>query len=244
MPYAGVMNTVKPATRGYHHGDLRNACMRCALALLEEGGLESVTLRAVAERAGVSRSAPYRHFPTKRALLAAAAAAGFRGLHTAITEARDNAGDDPRARLMAGCAAYARFGTAHPHLYRLMFAGDFDEGPLFDNRPAAEDAEFPELIEAGNETYDLLVEELTEAQQQGVLRPREPRTQALAVWSMMHGVMSLYLDNRTSYGHHETAALEAVLKGVLEIAFEGLAIPAPADPAVPRAREREPGKDE
>lgn len=210
---------------GYHHGDLHNACVRCALDLLEEEGLEAATLRAVAERAGVSRSAPYRHFPTKRALLAAAAAEGFRRMNAAIVKARDGAGDDPRARLIAGCTAYARFGAGHPHLYRLMFAGDFCEGPLFDNRLEAEDSEFPELIEAGNDAYDTLVEGLAEAQAQGALRPREPRTQALAVWSMMHGVMSLYLDNRTAYGHHETAALEAVLQEVLAIAFEGLAKP-------------------
>lgn len=219
------MNATILAQRSYHHGDLRNACVRSALELLEEGGLDAITLRAVAERAGVSRSAPYRHFPTKRALLAAAAAAGFRHMNAAIIEARDGTGDDPRARLTAGCIAYARFGVGHSHLYRLMFAGDFCEGPLFDHRTPVEESEFPELIEAGNEAYDSLVEGLAEAQAQGALRAREPRSQALAIWAMMHGVMSLYLDNRTGYGHHEAAALEGVLQGVLAIAFEGLAAP-------------------
>lgn len=220
------MSTASHTSRGYHHGDLRNACVDCALELLEEEGLEAATLRAVAERAGVSRSAPYRHFPTKRALLAAAAAEGFRRMNEAIVAARDAAGEDPRERLMAGCSAYVRFGAGHPHLYRLMFAGDFCEGPLFDNRPEAEDSEFPDLIEASNEAYDSLVDGLAEAQEQGALRPRDPRAQALAVWSMIHGVMSLYLDNRTVYAHHETEALEAVLESVLSIAFEGLAEPA------------------
>lgn len=219
------MNTAIQTQRGYHHGDLHNACVRGALALLEEGGLEAVTLRAVAERAGVSRSAPYRHFPTKRALLAAVAAAGFRDMDAAIIAARDAVEEASRERLMAGCIAYARFGAGHPHLYRLMFAGDFCEGLLFDNQPEAEESEFPDLIEAGNEAYDSLVDGLAEAQEQGVLRPREPRAQALAVWSAIHGVMSLYLDNRTSYGHHEMAALEGVLRDVLATLFEGLAVP-------------------
>ena len=219
------MGTATVSQRSYHHGDLRNACLRSALELLEEGGLEAVTLRAVAERTGVSRSAPYRHFATKRALLAAAAAPGFRRLHDAIAAARDTAGDDPQTRLTAGCGAYARFGAGHPHLYRLMFAGDFCEGPLFGNRTPVEESEFPELIEAGNDAFDSLVEGLEEAQAQGALRPRDPRAQAVAVWSMIHGVMSLYLDNRTAYARHETAALEAVLQEVLAIAFEGLAKP-------------------
>lgn len=219
------MGTPTVPQRSYHHGDLRNACLRSALELLEEGGLEAVTLRAVAERTGVSRSAPYRHFDTKRALLADAAAAGFRQLHDAIAAARDAAGDDPQTRLTAGCGAYARFGTEHPHLYRLMFAGDFCEGPLFGNRTPVEESEFPALIEAGNAAFDSLVEGLEEAQSRGVLRPRDPRSQALAVWAMIHGVVSLYLDNRTAYARHETAALEGVLQEVLAIAFEGLAKP-------------------
>ncbi len=63
------MTVAATDSRPYHHGDLHNACVRAALELLEAEGLEAVTLRGVAERAGVSRSAPYRHFSDKRALL-------------------------------------------------------------------------------------------------------------------------------------------------------------------------------
>ena len=64
----------------YHHGDLGNACIAAALDLIRHEGIEAVTLRAVAQRIGVSRSAPYRHFIDKRALLAACAERGFRDL--------------------------------------------------------------------------------------------------------------------------------------------------------------------
>lgn len=216
------MSMSATATRPYHHGDLRNACVRAALELLEAEGLEALTLRAVAERAGVSRSAPYRHFETKRALLAATAEEGFRLLTDALDQALRKASNDATERLRDGCAAYARFGARYPCLYRLMFAGDLCEGPLFDSEEAPEDSEFPELAAAGEAAYDVLINALASAQQTGAIRAREPRSQALAVWAAIHGVMSLYLDNRTSYAHHETEALEAVVSSVLDVVAEGL----------------------
>ena len=62
---------------GQHHGDLRAGLLRAALELLHEGGVEALTLRAVARRAGVSPGAPYHHFADKDALLAAVAEDGF-----------------------------------------------------------------------------------------------------------------------------------------------------------------------
>ncbi len=64
----------------YHHGDLRRALVAAARALLEESGPEALSLRDVARRVGVSHNAPYRHFPTKQALLAAVAAEEFAAL--------------------------------------------------------------------------------------------------------------------------------------------------------------------
>ena len=61
----------------YHHGDLRAALLAEAAAMIDEGGTSSVTMRAIGRRLGVSRSAPYRHFADKSALLVAVAAAGF-----------------------------------------------------------------------------------------------------------------------------------------------------------------------
>lgn len=71
----------------YHHGDLRNAMRKSAHAILEEGGLSALSLRAVARRAGVSHAAPYRHFPNHEALLADLAADGFHELREGIAAA-------------------------------------------------------------------------------------------------------------------------------------------------------------
>ena len=69
--------------RPYHHGNLRRALLDEALATIRAEGVEGLTLREIGTRVGVSRTALYRHFADKRALLAAVATEGFRTLRRA-----------------------------------------------------------------------------------------------------------------------------------------------------------------
>lgn len=213
-----------PATRPYHHGDLRNACISCALELLEDEGLNGLTLRAVGQRAGVSRTAPYRHFSTKRDLLAATAAAGFRLLTEKLQAAIQSKPAGSINGLVASGMAYCDFATTYPCLYRLMFAGDLGKGPLFDHEEIEDfsDREFPELAETGSECYMALVDSLTRAQESGSIRSRPPREQALMLWSALHGLISLYLDNRRGYAEHDATALKQVAGNIIEISLQGL----------------------
>src|ERR1700716_3574385 len=75
------------ATAPYHHGDLRAACLRAALELLEEDGTAGVSIRAVARRGGGAPSAPYRHYADRHALVAAGAAVGYRELAESLAAA-------------------------------------------------------------------------------------------------------------------------------------------------------------
>jgi AcrR family transcriptional regulator len=120
-----------PAGRGYHHGDLRQALLSAALALIEAGEEEGVSLRTVAARAGVSSAAPYRHFQDRAALMAAVATIGFERLLEALKPARESAGEG--AELLAMATAYLAFASKNIGLYRVMFTENhlairFDEG--------------------------------------------------------------------------------------------------------------------
>ena len=70
--------TVKKPPKSYHHGDLRAALIRLGREGLERSGREGLSLRALAQQAGVSKTAPYRHFPTRNDLIAALTEEGFR----------------------------------------------------------------------------------------------------------------------------------------------------------------------
>ena len=106
----------------YHHGDLRQALVAAGLTLLEQQGIEGLTLRRTAAAAGVSHAAPAHYFPTLKNLLTALAAIGFERFGAAIAAQHDKAGRDPEARMRAGGRAYVEFAAGNPGLFRLMFS--------------------------------------------------------------------------------------------------------------------------
>src|SRR5262249_914265 len=128
----------------YHHGDLHAALVRSAAAEIERGGYENLSLRELAESLGVSRSAPYRHFIDRRALLAAVAADGFERL-TAIYRVAISSGKTPQGRLGAAGRGYLRFAAQRPQTFRLMFVSDLLGGGT-DPPDAA-------LVKAAGESY-------------------------------------------------------------------------------------------
>ncbi|MBI4700832.1 MAG: helix-turn-helix transcriptional regulator [Deltaproteobacteria bacterium] len=115
----------------YHHGNLPATLVSAAAALLDERGLEALTLREVAARVGVSHAAPYRHFRDKSAILEAVARQGFRELALQMRhggrssrpppEISDDEGSGLRGGPGAVAQAYLHFATSHPDLYRIMF---------------------------------------------------------------------------------------------------------------------------
>ena len=160
----------------YHHGDLRAACVSAARELLEEDGGAALSLRAVAKRAGVSATAPYRHFADRDALVSAVAAEGYRELaeHLARAHPSPETPDD----LAEIAIAYVHFALEHPALFRAMFAEPCD--PAHEERAAAT---------AAIRAY---VHGLVRA----VFPEAEPEALSTAVWSLVHGLAFLYLDGK------------------------------------------------
>src|SRR5258707_7214489 len=113
-----------PSSTRYHHGDLRAACLRAAMELLEEDGAAGLSVRAVARRASVSPNAPYRHYADRDALVSAVAAEGYRELAEELAAAHPfpSTPDD-----LAGVAVtYVQFALEHPALFRVMFVEPCD----------------------------------------------------------------------------------------------------------------------
>src|SRR5215204_3631083 len=107
-------------TRTAQRGGTRSVLLEAAAGLLEEGGIEAITLRAVGERAGISRQAPYNHFADKATLLSVLAAKYLERLGEGMAEAAKGAGDDPFEGLGAMMEAYVRFALESPSRYRLI----------------------------------------------------------------------------------------------------------------------------
>src|ERR1700755_130164 len=157
----------KAGGRSYHHGALRRALVDAARALLEEAGPEALSLRDVARRVGVSHNAPYRHFPTRQALLAAIAADGFDRLASLL---------GPEAGLAALGRAYLGFARHHPGLFRLMFDGTLEKSA------------HPELGQAAAAAYAVL-----RAAVAPLAPEAERRGATVLAWAQLHGLALLAL---------------------------------------------------
>src|SRR5918995_5925004 len=114
--------------RAYHHGNLRRGLLDEALATIRADGVDGLTLRQIGSRLGVSRTALYRHFADKRALLTAVATEGFRTLRQQLISAWEDGGRSPVGSQAMG-AAYVRFAVANPSHYRVMFSRFVDPEP-------------------------------------------------------------------------------------------------------------------
>src|SRR5215468_305180 len=122
MPVPARTPAVRKRPGRYHHGDLARALLHEAVRTIHRNGVEALTLRGVGDRLGVSRTALYRHFADKQALLDEVAADGFRTLRAALRGAWD-AGGGGRAGFDAMGVAYVGFAVSHPSHYRVMFGG-------------------------------------------------------------------------------------------------------------------------
>jgi len=168
----------------YHHGDLRHALIDQALRTILTAGVEGLTLRGVGEALGVSRTALYRHFSDKQALVAAVAREGFRTFRRALVDAWEQQGRG-RAGFEAMGEAYLQFAVAHPSHYRVMF-GRFMESCARD----------PELINEATGAFQALLDALVEGQREGWVRQDDPVILARFVWSVTHGIAMLVIDGQ------------------------------------------------
>lgn len=159
--------------RGYHHGDARSALVQSASELLEDTGAAALSLRSVAERAGLSRQAPYNHFTDKEAMLAALVVAGFTRFAVEITSAAE--GKAGATALAAAGDAYIAFAQRAPALFRLMFA-----------RELVDIAKFPDASAASANAFSALVAIVAT-----LCPPERVEELSLAAWCIVHGYAAL-----------------------------------------------------
>ncbi|SFF91693.1 transcriptional regulator, TetR family [Actinacidiphila alni] len=158
----------------YHHGDLRAALLSTAMEMLENG--EPFSLRAIAREAGVSPTAPYRHFKDREALESALAAEGFRDLLADLGGGRDLPTSLPDLAEFA--VSYVAFALRRPALFRVMFGKPCN---------GADD----ERVKAAEALHELLADALDR-----VFPDADASALASAGWGLAHGLACLYLDGK------------------------------------------------
>lgn len=164
----------------YHHGNLKQALLDAGAVLIEQEGISGVSLRAVAKEAGVSHSAPYRHFKDKNAMLRGIAATGFEILGRRLLQAVQVYPESPENQLISAGVAYVELAIESPQRHNLMFGGALPN-----------DESDRSLEETSNTSLRGLANIIRHGQARGVFREGNPDDLALAAWSLVHGFAML-----------------------------------------------------
>lgn len=169
------MNIEQHRNDGYHHGALREALIDRALEKLSTGTrITELSVRALAAEVGVSKGAPYRHFPSADALIAALAAHGFSRLRAEMSSTSG------RSLATIG-TIYVRFAADNPELYRGMY-----------HFSAERIAAFPELADAAERAFRILSSAID-------ISSDSPNSLlATAAWAYVHGLAELLINRLTT----------------------------------------------
>lgn len=160
----------------YHHGDAHAALLAAALELIPQVGAQGLSLRQVAEAAGLSRQAPYNHFADKEALLAEVAAIGFQRLEARIRAGRNY--PDGAQALQDAFNTYVDVAKGAPALFRLMFSCEL-----------VDLSRFPEAQGAAERSFGSLVDVVA-----AFAPPEQVEELSLAAWIMAHGYATLCIE--------------------------------------------------
>ena len=176
------------AEKKYHHGDLKNALIEAGAEILSKEGVNGLSLRKVARKAGVSHAAPYAHFPDKQTLIAAISTEGYRMLYEQLDAAVQRYRDDPLRQLVEAAWAYISFALSDPAHFKVTFSGVVEK-----------EKDYPAYVELSKKSFGLVVQTVAACQVAGVLKPGPADATAVSVWSLVHGFASLLLEGQISH---------------------------------------------
>jgi len=174
--------------KNYHHGDLKNALIKAGVEILAKEGVDGLSLRKVAQKAGVSHSAPYSHFPDKQSLIAAISTEGFNQLYSELQAVAEQYKDNPKRQLIDGAQAYVQFAMNKADTFKIMFSGVLEK-----------EKEYPSFVDVSRKTFELVVDIVRAGQDAGMLRSTQPELMAVSVWGQVHGIISLALEGQISH---------------------------------------------
>ena len=199
----------------YHHGDLRSALLGAAGQILDTQGAAELSLRETAKIAGVSSAAPYRHFASKEALLAALAEEGFEELEQVLKAAAERHPGRPQAQLEDVAAAYLRLAARRPHFFRMMFSVDLGPSRVDEG-----------IVRACDRVAYGLAQTLTRGLPSSAAASTKAEQAFLLYWSTLHGYAMLMIDHKLDDLGLSLDELCAKLCELLLPLFKGLGITA------------------
>lgn len=191
----------------YHHGNLREQILQIAFELLDTEGVDAVGIRKIARVLGVAHSAPANHFKTKQALLMSLATESFSHLVSIIEKQTTTDSDSLKGAIHSFSNAILEFGLNYPNRYKLLWRREY-KGEQTD-----------ELTLAMDRIYAQLTSILSEHAKSKAI---DVESQAIALWSLVHGYVLLHLDGNLTEGYDDVTGLSRQA-AIINVLIEGIA---------------------
>ncbi len=169
----------------YHHGNLKEEFIDIALDFIQKNGVEELTLKVLSEATDTSRSAIYRHFKNKDALIETIIERGFVSCDTILSTILRDKNKPLVDRFYLAGRAYIENARANPNLYRLMFGKKYSHIR----------EEIVNLKDDDCHGFGALKLSIVEGQESGLLQKKESYHQAVVIWASFHGLASLMIDD-------------------------------------------------
>jgi AcrR family transcriptional regulator len=209
------------AKKAYHHGDLRAAIIDAAVHLTSSRGDVTFSLREIAASISVTHAAVYRHFKSKRAVLAAVAEEGYKNLITSLASYEIGSQTTTKEVIRTQFKNYVSFALQNPGHFRAMF-----------HQELSEKKEFPSLEKISTQAGEILMHTANNIAKQMHRQKLHPDSVALAFWSLMHGFSELALSRQFPTARAKDKGLmDQRISEVIEILLSGLV--GPEDPELP-----------
>jgi AcrR family transcriptional regulator len=186
--------------------DVRAGILNASLALMNEGGLGSLSMREVARRAGVSHQAPYHYFADREAILAELAGEGFDQLYDYMVSALGQAKNKAHKVQLLG-EAYIRFALNNPEVFKLMFRCEM-----------CDLSRYPHAKAKADRTFDTVAKTLGAQGTSASDKTSPDLAPVIACWSMAHGLATLLLEGKLGQAFGDTRdQQEAAARRVIEV---------------------------
>lgn len=195
----------------YHHGDLRKSLLDASFLLLEKEGYQSLSLRKIAKLAGVSQSAPYRHFVDLEALYAEVALEGFQLMSGKLNQIRNRYKKHPLLQFRESGVGYVEFALKNPDLFQIMYGNQIQDH-----------SKYKTLIHFEEGTFQILRDIITDCKLHGFIKVDDVEKASTSAWAMVHGIAVLLLGKQVMLRNLNLKNAKSIAKEMIECLYVGL----------------------
>lgn len=168
----------------YHHGNLKEEMLNIALDVIATQDVEHLTLKVLADATGTARTAIYKHFKSKDALIEKVIETGFQKFDDSVATILVDKDKPLLDRFYLSAKAYIEFARNNPNLYRLLFGAKY--APIRENILSIKDDNCS--------GFGALKKAIEEGQENGILKKEDSFQRTIILWAMLHGLSSLLID--------------------------------------------------